>query len=221
MNKQEIKELINKENPFVLDIGCYDGKDSKELSEVLACDVHCFEPDPLSQDLFQAVHEGNQQLILYPFALSNVDGEINFHQSDHPQSNSIHEPKKHLDLFPDVVFDEMIKVKSMRLDTWYKNYRISKQQKEKGHFCERCFYEWDIIDFIWADVNGSEKDLVLGGLKALRNTRYLYIEVARKELYVGQPHYRFIDQLLPDFKMMLMHNWGDNFGNILYKNTKL
>lgn len=201
MNKEEIKKLISRHHPFVLDVGCYDGKDSEELADALECDVHCFEPDPLSQELFIVNHQKDRRLHLYPYALTNTDGTIDFYQSNHPQSNSIREPKEHLNIFPGVVFDETVKVKSMRLDTWHQDDKT--------------------IDFIWADVNGSEEDFILGGLNALANTRYLYIEASKKELYAGQKHYGFLDKLIPDFKMQLMYNWGDNFGNILLKNMKL
>ena len=208
MNKQSIKSLVNKPDAFVLDVGCYDGKDSKELSDILGCDVHCFEPDPLSQDLFEANHGANKRLHLHRFALSNINGEIDFYQSNHPQSNSIRQPKRHLNLFPAVAFDETIKVKSKKLDTWY----IQRSESRP-------------IDFIWADLNGSEKDFILGGLATLSVTRFLYIEAAVKELYEGQVH---VDDLLamvkdhlPYYEVMSFYNWGESFGNVLLKNNNL
>ncbi|MBL7738702.1 MAG: FkbM family methyltransferase [Chitinophagaceae bacterium] len=200
MNKQDIKALIDKQNPVILDIGSYNGKDAKEMSDIMDCVVHCFEPDPLSQEVFRSLHGDNGRMILYPVAVCNTDGEIEFYQSNHPQSNSIREPKEHISIFPGVKFDEKITVSGIKLDTWF---------AQKGR---------PVIDFIWADVNGAEEDLILGGLEALANTRYLYIECSNKELYAGQKHYSFIEKLLPDFKMLLMYNWGDNFGNILFKN---
>jgi len=204
MNKHEIKKMIAKENPVVLDIGCYNGKDSKELADILNCEVHCFEPDPLSQEIFLQDHMNDRRLKLYGCALTNIDGEIDFYQSDHPQSNSARLPHEHLDVFPDIKFDDVITVSSERLDTWYQSVLKDK-----------------IIDFIWADVNGSEKDLIYGGIHALSKTRFLYIEAAKKELYQGQPHYDFLKTALPNFKALCMYNWGDNFGNILLKNMAL
>ena len=206
MNKQQIKSLVNKQDSFVLDVGCYDGKDSIELSEILKCDVHCFEPDPLSQDLFESLHGTNKRLHLHRFALGKENGEINFYQSNHPQSNSIHPPKRHLNLFPDVVFDEVIKVKSKTLDTWYVQRSESR-----------------VIDFIWADLNGAEKDFLLGAMTALTVTRFLYIECAKKELYDGQMHVDNILKILKNhhFEVMAFENWGESFGNILFKNKNL
>jgi hypothetical protein len=107
-----------------------------------------------------------------------------------------------------VEFDEITKVKSKKLDTWY---------------LQRS--EFRIIDFIWADLNGSERDFILGGLTTLSATRFLYIEAAVKELYEGQPH---VDELmsmiknnLPYYETIAMYNWGENFGNVLLKNNNL
>lgn len=205
MNKNEIKKLIKKNDPFVLDIGCYDGKDSEELSVALTCDVYCFEPDPASRKLFRKKHVDNRRLHLYPYAVTNIDGVVNFFTSNHPQSNSMRQPKEHLKIFPDVVFTETIKVDGIKLDTWVKSF---------GH-------RHKVIDFIWADVNGSEADFILGAPMALSNTRYLYIEVANKELYEGQQHCDMIESMLPTFKAVAESGWGENFGNLLLKNMNL
>ncbi len=201
MNKLQLIALLKKDKPVILDIGCYDGKDSKQLADVWNTEVHCFEPDPLSQDIFIANHGNDKRLKLYGCALSDVDGEIEFYQSNHPQSNSIKEPLEHLNVFPTIKFDEKITVTSQRLDTWYRHVLRDKT-----------------IDFIWADVNGAEHDLIKGGQIALANTRYLYIETAKTELYLNQQHYSFLERDLPDFKILFMDNWGANFGNILLKN---
>lgn len=214
MNKHEIKSLINKKNPLVLDIGCYDGKDSKELSDILDCCVHCFEPDPLSQAVFKTSHKKPaSRLILYECAIGNINGKIPFYQSNHPQSNSIHTPKLHTSIFPEVEFDETIEVYSSTLDSWYELYRYGWKVIFPG--------QMPVIDFIWADVNGAERELILGGRYALKNTRYLYIEVANKELYAGQRTWHYIKELLPNFEIQKAYNWGNNFGNILFKNMKL
>ena len=42
------------------------------------------------------------------------------------------------------------------------------------------------VDFIWADVQGAEVDLVEGGQRTLANTRLLYTEINDIEMYEGQ-----------------------------------
>ena len=75
-------------------------------------------------------------------------------------------------------------------------------------------FEIEKIDFIWADVQGAEEDLIKGGLKSLNNiTKYFYTEFSNEELYKGQPNLSKILKLLPNFK--IVKRYGNN---VLLKN---
>lgn len=224
LSKLEIKKLIGKEDPIILDIGCYDGKDSVELASLFnSCEIHCFEADFRSIKLFKHINKNTKhKLFLHEIAIGSVDGKINFYLSDSETrrhykfqkewsaSSSIKKPKVHLELFKDVQFNKKVKVQCCKLDTW----------------CEK---KWDwgninnkIIDLIWCDVNGAEKDLILGGMNVLNNfTRYFYTEFCAKELYEGSLTYRQILKLLPNFNVVSVYNFQGNFGNLLLKNKNL
>lgn len=221
LTKIDIHALIGKDSPIILDVGSYDGNDSKLLNELFAGDplFFCFEPDPRSIALFKKLNSHNCNLYLHEFALTNVNGTIDFYLSDsetrrHYQdqqswsaSSSIKKPKFHLELFPDVTFREKTKVESLRLDDWY----AVKLSRSKA-----------IIDFVWADVNGGEEDFVMGGVHTLNAcTRYLYIEVSDKELYEGEATRQRILDLLPNFEIVDTFNDLGNFCNILLKNKTL
>lgn len=218
ISKDEIKNLVVVRNPIILDIGTYDGKDAKELELVFNHpQIHCFEADPRSIEVFQLTNY-SEYLMLHEFALSNVDGYINFYQSDSDTrrhdngsnnwsaSSSLKEPKEHLNLFPDVHFKNKIEVKSKRLDTWY-NETLNGEE----------------IDFIWADVNGGEKELIEGGLNTLtKKVRYLYIEFSEKELYDGSlTKEQILDILSPQFVEVATYNFKGSFGNVLLRNKIL
>jgi len=221
LSKQQIAELIGLDNPHpvILEIGAYDGKDGKEIAEQFAsCEVHCFEADPRSQSLFELLNEPYGKINLHKIALGNVNGEIEFYQSDSETrrhydfqndwsaSSSIRKPKTHLDLFPDVQFEKKIKVRCLKLDTWYRQNFTSHQ----------------LIDFVWADVNGAEEDVILGGINTLtNNARYLYIETSDKELYEGQITTDKLLELLPTFSVLDIYKNLGNFANILLKNNEL
>jgi 2-O-methyltransferase len=218
ISKEYIKRLIGKEDPVILDIGCYDGKDSAELARLFKSpEVHCFECDPRSVQLFRKLNY-YPGASLYKLAICNKDGETSFglstsetrkhydQQADWSASSSIKAPKTHSQLFPDVQFIEEIEVPCMKLDSWVKD-----------NFDDR-----EIIDFIWCDVNGAEADVVLGGLQTLNNhTRFLYIEVSDKELYEGQTTPDELLKMLPGFEFMKLYNYQGNFGNVLLKNKNL
>jgi hypothetical protein len=66
----------------------------------------------------------------------------------------------------------------------------------------------DVVDFVWADIQGAERELILGGRHALVRTRYLYTEYSDHELYEGQPSLNEILALLPEFRLIEL--WPNN-----------
>ncbi len=58
------------------------------------------------------------------------------------------------------------------------------------------------IDLIWADTQGAEEDLIMGGRLALSKTRYLYTEYGAQEYFEGQIGLARLLELLPDFKLL-------------------
>ena len=58
------------------------------------------------------------------------------------------------------------------------------------------------IDFIWADVQGAESDLVMGALKTLERTRFFYTEFSDQEWYEGQINFDTLCSLLPNFSVL-------------------
>ncbi len=99
-------------------------------------------------------------------------------------SGSIRNPKGHLDMYPWCTFDKSFKVQTNTLDMWCDKEGVK------------------AIDLIWADVQGAEVDLIMGGMEALDKTRYFYTEYSNQELYEGQISLRQILKLLPDFKVL-------------------
>jgi FkbM family methyltransferase len=84
-------------------------------------------------------------------------------------SGSIKKPKNHLNIWPFIIFDNSVEVKTITLDTYCKNHNI------------------DFIDFIWADIQGAELDMINGGLHMFSNkVKYLYTEYSNDEIYEGQ-----------------------------------
>ncbi len=229
LSKEEIKKLIGHEAPFILDIGTYDGRDAFALQKIFKGGmIVCFEADPRSAELFRIRYDQmlrgmlsfdhSPEMILVETAVGSIDGTVMLYQSDSETrrhhvdqkswsaSSSLSKPKKHLELFPDVQFNASVNVDCIRLDSFYK----------------RCCQKSELIDFVWCDVNGAEKDVLLGGLCTLNNyTRYLYIEFSNKELYEGQVSKEELLKLLPNFEELGVYNFQGNFGNVLLKNKTL
>lgn len=217
ISKQAISGLITSHEPIILEIGMYDGEDAREMAEWMPyCKIYGFECDPRSIALYKSF-ENPENIILNEVAIGSRNGLVDFFLSDSDTrrhytdqdswsaSSSLRHPKTHLELFPDVDFKKTIKVECMTLDKWYENTLLGKT-----------------IDFVWADINGAEYDMILGGQKTLNeSTKYLYVEFSDKELYDGQPKKDEMLKLLPNFDVVGIYNFRGNFGNILLKNKTI
>jgi 2-O-methyltransferase len=202
--------LLGKDDPVILDIGCNHGEHTLEFLRLFkASKVYAFEPDPRALDGFRSMVK-NERAKLFDFAISDKDGTTEFHVSDglHPWpkwkevrstgwdlSGSIKKPKRHLEVYPWCTFNDSITVKTKRLDTWCREEGI------------------ESIDFIWADVQGAEENLIKGGQEALNRTRYFYTEFSNQELYEGQISLREIVKLLLDFEIVYRFS-----NDVLFKN---
>ena len=218
INKDYFKEKITKENPTIFDVGTFDGSDCLDFYYLFSNPtIYAFEADKRSVDIFKK-YVGHRPINLVETALSNVDGEIEFYQSEsetrrHSQrydyektwsaSGSVKKPENHLSVFPDIEF-ELNKVKSTKLDTWISDKDI------------------DLIDIMWVDVNGGEEEFLDGGKNTINDkVNYLYIEfngVDDRKLYKDCYTANQIKDTLPNFEEIGIYNFMGNFGNILLRN---
>ena len=74
------------------------------------------------------------------------------------------------------------------------------------------------IDLIWMDLQGAELRALQGMGDLLQTVKILYTEVEFKELYVGQPLFRDIDQFLrkQGFERHAEFNRSEWFGDVMY-----
>jgi 2-O-methyltransferase len=217
MDKNEIKNLINKENPVIFEIGCADGIDTLDFLSVFEnkLTMYCFEPDdrnanifvnggyrPINPNLSQGIKQSN--VIFENKAIGDTNGFVEFHQSSTIYSSSLKKPTDNLFKTWDFIkFDNILKIESITLDKYVSNKNI------------------DIIDFIWADVQGAEDLMINGGKKTFDNkVRFLYTEYAQNSnqvYYETSPNREIILQLLGE-------NWEviKDFGSdILLRNKNL
>ena len=176
-----IPKRLGRQPTMVLEIGANNGNDSVRLLEAFpSAALHCFEPDPRAIALLEPRLSGTRAR-LHRSAVGATDGTLTFHQSSgappgeedaYPEgwhySGSIRVPKHHLIEFPWCRFDNEITVDCTTLDSWAEHNGI------------------DHVDFVWADVQGAERDLIAGGRNTLARTRLLYTEYCNRELNEGQ-----------------------------------
>jgi len=190
---EKIRSFITKDDPVILEIGANNGQTTVEFLEFFPnAHLFCFEPDPRAIAKFKKnIESPNVKLI--EAAVGANSGHVMFHQSsgmehidpagwDH--SGSIRKPKSHLEVWPWVKFEKKIPVPMIRLDDW-----ILENQIEE-------------VDFIWADVQGAESDLILGALQTLKKTNFFYTEFSDVEWYEGQINFATLNALLSNFSLI-------------------
>jgi FkbM family methyltransferase len=199
LESAEIARLIGRPDPTILDIGCNDGTHTRMFLDLFDHGrVFSFEPDPRARERFRR-DTTDPRAQLFPIAIGASDGVTQFHQSSGDgvvglktwdYSGSIRKPKLHLQRHPWCRFDSQIAVPIMRLDTWAEAQGVTD------------------VDFIWADMQGAEVDLIIGGSRILDRTRFLYTEYSDEELYEGEITLQQILQLLPHFEVV--HRYADD-----------
>jgi 2-O-methyltransferase len=212
LSRDFLVEVINNDCPVILDIGCNDGTHSLWFLELFSeGSVYAFEPDPRACKRF---HENinDDRIQLFNLAISSTNGFVDFYMSDGRKtsdssellpegwdlSGSIRKPKNHLVVHPWCTFDQTIQVETKTLDTWFVESGI------------------DLIDLVWADVQGAERDLIEGATNTFKKTRFLYTEYNDFELYEGQITLKKILELLPDFEAVQVYE-----RDVLLKNKNL
>jgi FkbM family methyltransferase len=192
-----LRRLVGPRPDIFLEIGANSGSDTlRMLAAFPSVGIHAFEPDARAKALFRENVMSNR-VILHELAITAADGPVTFfasdgapdgHEAEFPDgwhlSGSTRPPVRHLDQHPWCKFREPVTVDGLSLDTWSERHSV--------HY----------VDFIWADVQGAERDLILGGSRLLQSTRFLYTEYNDAELYEGQPSLSEILGLLPGWTVV-------------------
>ena len=199
MDKTLIKAMLEgAETPVIMEIGANNGSDTVEFVQMYPeARVLAIEPDPRSAAKLERNILGLGNCEVWRGAIGNVDGLVTLHQSSGnwpggpkngepwDKSSSIKKPTGHIQLHPWCKFDLGLDVMGAKLDT----------------FCEKAGV--DKIQFVWADVQGAERDMILGGAKTFKdNVKYLYTEYSDTALYEGQPTRAEIFELLPGYDVV-------------------
>lgn len=204
----EMRVILQKRDPFIIEVGCNDGETTcLFLDEMSGATIACFEPDPRPLDRF--LLRNDPRVTLFRCAISDRNGKATFHQSggevphsrapcraDWDYSGSLHVPTGHLERDKVVTFPTTIEVETRRLD-----------DVPLG---------WPVIDLVFADIQGAEARLILGGQETLRRTRWLYIEFYDVEQYERQPDLKALLAFLPDWNLAALFNDNALFRNRAY-----
>ena len=204
MTAKQIKALVG-DSPVMLEVGSHAGEHTVTFLKAMPrITLNCFEPDERPIKRFEKAIGNDFRVVLSHCMLSDVDGRHDFyrstgkagHMKDWDYSGSPSKPTGHLKRSPEIKFMQPVALPSRRLDSWCLAYGKTK------------------IDFIWADLQGSQIAFINGGRKSLEHTTYLYIECHTKPLYEDEPTQDELIEMLPDFEPLAIYEKD----NILFRN---
>ncbi len=196
---KKIEKYCGKKNPIIIDIGANDGAEIVDFLDLYPqCLVYAVEADPEPFKRLQKRFAGDGRVKCFNIAIADNNGRIIFNCSsgfftkEQKQSNTQHDfsgsiltPKLHLEMTPEVKFENKIDVNCMTLDTFVKSQNLNTP------------------DFIWMDVQGAEYNVFKGGTETLKNVKVIYTEYGLVELYEGQKSLWFIADYLKQFNFKL------------------
>lgn len=177
--------LPNRPGLTILELGANDGADTTRIINLLALPFryYAFEPDKRHWARL-GVLACEKPFTFIPQAVGAANGEARFYRSGgarqpdgppHADSSSLMQPTGITRFYPWMEFHETV-ASVITLDTFCKLHQVNE------------------IDFLWADVQGAELDVVLGGQETFRHVRYFYTECYQnRTYYAGQPT---LDELL-------------------------
>jgi FkbM family methyltransferase len=189
-------------SPCIVELGARTGEEEAWLRDACGEDPHyvMVEPDMWNAQKILDHPRGldqNRKVILG--AVANDDGAELFIASCSPDgsrngsrtSGSLRQPTDaHLCKYPTIEFTDVTVVPSWRLDTIFRKDWLTK------------------IDLLWVDIQGYEREMILGGRQALERTRYLFMEVEDQEMYKGQALRGELLAMLPGWN--LVEDFGEN-----------
>jgi len=204
MKIQEYVQMLfaGKKNIVILELGSNDCQTTVELYNLLTevgCTFkyYCFEMVPALAEWGKKKMLENDNVQVLNFAVSDKsEKNKTFSHSTNEKyngSSSLKEPKNVFTHWPDLTFT------NSTCDT------ISVDA-----FCD--MFGIDYVDFIWADLQGSEDLMIAGAVNMLPKIDYLYTEY-NKDLYRGALDVTELKQLLPAFDIV-----KDFGGDVLFKN---
>lgn len=203
-----VEVLAQSENPIMIELGGCDGYHSNIVVSHLQKTKSNFtyiilEPVPRLAKQIRETLAWCPNVKVFQKAIAATNGTVKFYQSDdnYYGSSSIRKPtQKNFEFWADMKFHEST-CETITLDS----------------LIEFCGLQNETIDFIWADIQGAEEDMIIGGEQTLKKTKFFYTEFLEHEIYEGQLHnFKEICSLLPNFEVEHKFDY-----DILFKNKNI
>lgn len=206
----------------ILEVGSHYGEDSVRFHHFFPdANIYCFEPDPRNIKISEKVFRNIDKIKLFPYAVSNKNSVMKFYQSNMKFKNLPGKYKfigsddyKNLHLNnsgssslkkatrEDLLNSTEIEVQSISLSEWDKEEKL------------------EIIDLLWIDVQGAEKEVLEGCKNILNKIKYIHLEYGAVYYEDGMSKDEtklYLTNL--GFTLVKDYNVKEKEGDFLFKNT--
>jgi FkbM family methyltransferase len=167
----------------VVDIGCRWGFAEKFIADKGLFRVYGFDPDIEECRRLSRRYEQDTVSIV-PVALAGTAGNRTLFITQEPACSSLLPPDPNLtENYPALHCAQhvsSIEVETTTLDNWAAENTVH------------------VVDYIKVDTQGTELEILKGGINVLRNVRCLEVEVEFNPIYLGQPVFSDVDRFLRD-----------------------
>lgn len=174
-----LRDLNLKKDSVVFHIGAY-GDITKSIRNNVTedCKIYCFDGD--AENVKRKKEEIGEIANIIQNYPSNIDSTLPFYviKSESNQDlyfSSLKKPRCLINFYPDVKMEES-EAGVIRIDD-YSN-------------------KFEIVNFIWCDVNGAEIDFIDSSKKTLEKTEYILLKFSNHGLYHGQKTLNEIEESL-------------------------
>lgn len=177
----------------VIHVGAHYAEEYGIYTQLGIKNIHFIEPANKAFTLIRDRFDGNPLVNCYNVACGEETGQFELftETKNKGQSNSLLRPKKHLEHYPDIVFNGSEIVEVVALDSLG---------------ITGC-------NFMNVDVQGFEGSVFKGATETLKGIDWIYTEVNTAELYEGCTQLSELEEILSDFERvetrMTRQGWGD------------
>jgi len=206
----EIKSIVGNLN-IIIEAGASDGVDTQKFIDLFpAVSIYAFEPVKEQYEYLITKFSGRRDIKIYNAALSDIGGtqKINVGKSSGflggMGSSSLLTPNLHNDWFPQVQFNEIEIVNSVKLSEFILEKNIP------------------FVDLLWLDVQGKELDILKEAEEQIIDkVKSIHLECSRINLYENQSQFKHIKKFMDKINFVCRINRvGAISGNAYYLNSR-
>ena len=195
---QQLADKYQLEIQGLIHIGAHYGQEYEIYQKLNIVNLVFFEPLTKNFEILKS-HVG-ENVKLFHKALGNENKRIKMYveSANNGMSSSVLQPKKHLEQYPEIIFEREEIVEMVRLDDIL---------EDKQNY-----------NFLTIDVQGYELEVLKGSRETLKNINYILTEVNRDELYENCARVEQLDEFLGRFDFQRLEtNWeGETWGDAFY-----